>query len=246
MPHIQTWPPTMRIDATLQEDGYGASASDDYHDSQSVISNSQTIEPIATDKTFEPPIDDSEPGPGQSHPTDGDEEEQTFSLSASNDYRDDTSFDGGATFEEPLADDKTFEPPVDDSEPGPLRPDPADDDGGAEAPIGGGGDFIVVDLVGAAAVDPTDAEGDELVFGLSASDDYADAFIFVSAPVDPTAEPASIELPDGELIEQTHGLETGADDRRLGIMQSVEPVVDASDTPLDEGVEIFSADDLMM
>ncbi|MEP1697944.1 MAG: hypothetical protein ABJJ69_15510 [Paracoccaceae bacterium] len=286
MPHIQTWPPTMRVDATSQKDGYGVLASGDYHDGQSTVATNETIEPIVTDKTFypeqendepgpgqsrpsdsnqeeqtfslsasndlrddtsfvggatfeepladdktfEPPIDDSEPGPGQSRPTDGDQEEQTFSLSASNDLRDDTSFVGGATFEAPLADDKAFEPPIDDSESGPLRPDPADDDEAAEAEIGGGEvTDILFDTVDGAAL------GGEV-----------DAFIFVSAPGDASAEPEAFELFGGEIGQQTYSLETSGEDRHLGIMQSVEPEIGASDTLFDEGMENYSALDLMM
>lgn len=67
--------------------------------------------------------------------------ESGYSHSASNAYHDDTSDLGGATFDAPVADDKTFEPEVDDSEPGPTHPDPTDD-GAAE------GEIYLVDIVG--------------------------------------------------------------------------------------------------
>lgn len=59
--------------------------------------------------------------------------------------------------QKPIADDKTFEPPVDDSEPGPTRPDPTDGDGAADhGPYGGRGNDI---LIGGDGTDFIEAPG---------------------------------------------------------------------------------------
>lgn len=115
-----------------------------------------------------------------------DETKGGWGASASDDYHDDTSDVGGQTFNNPLADDKTFEPEVDDSEPGPTRPDPTDaGDASGEGNLGGG-DIILVDIVG------SNATGDS---GRGASVPTADSFEFISAE-----NSLEASAPQGEIV----------------------------------------------
>ncbi len=81
------------------------------------------------------------------------------------DGRDDTA---AGVIQKPIADDKTFEPPVDDSEPGPTRPDPTDGDG--DLPGQDGSDLLIVNNGDGSVSEIAGGRGIDILMGGSGED----------------------------------------------------------------------------